>query len=269
MMQVYDVTLDYRAARSGDEQARQRIINGYIPYAIAIARNVHRSRGGNFLELRAQALLLLVQGVDCVCHGAVDHHVGEPDVKAYLSAKIGFALIRFRQKDRLFAVSAKRYHTGKFRTVTTVEHLEQVHESTDLENVEMEDMLKAVNVTPQEHLALMSRLAGHTDEQIGQLLGGLPGQSAVSKARVGQIMKGLGERVRARYKRYGLGECLRQSKRLPTKEGRLSDDIGRQLNSDGSCFAAGSGTSDLHPLPSTQGDGIEVGLVLSQHGQSA
>jgi hypothetical protein len=222
----------YYKVRSGDEHVRawaaDCIIKGNIAQALYVCKLRSPKvigRDGSWRvvikpDMLGEAMLQLVESVDAIKNGAIDHHT-TPNIRGYLTVALHGRLRRHHVRDRLMWVDPATYKKleaagHQFSGVITLPDIEKPTKGDLSEMIANRELLKLTVFSDFEKQVVEARLRGETDPKIAEQLN-------CSKQHVHQTRQRIQKRILEKLNGHGsVDREVRATEREATTEGSLT-----------------------------------------------
>jgi DNA-binding NarL/FixJ family response regulator len=135
----------YHQARQGSKEAKDLIILNHIPLVLNLLKNKRYDD-----ELLSEAFWQLHQAVTLIAEGSIDHHES-PNIGGYITVYVGGRLKNLMSRSK----KVKYFQTKNYSPPDT--------------QIEVDEILN--KFPAKQRIIIQGRLAGKTDEEIGQEMG--------------------------------------------------------------------------------------------------
>jgi hypothetical protein len=190
----------YPRVRAGDKAAIDRMITLYIRLGISRVTTMLPRIGFNqhdAAEMVSVACLEITEAVYRMSKGSIDEH-NPPNPTAYISVCVDGKIRKFWQKNRLLHVDPKTYkrlqEKGRpFSGMILLDGLEKPYTPSPVK--ELMEVIEACIKTELERQVVDGLIEGRTQREIASTIIA-PSGSPYTEARIGQVAKGIANRVR-------------------------------------------------------------------------
>lgn len=174
------------------------MIEGHIRLAMSLVAEFAMRAPNRTNEMVSVALEALIDGIEMIERGAIDHH-SVPNITGYLIMTVRGRISKFLTGDGVFRCDLKTYKklkdSGKDMPIVILDLSSRHLRIPVLPSSEMElkELFNAIAQDKKEKQVLDLRIVGYNDPQIAQMMG-------LTKQRVAQIRKKIGEKFLESYK---------------------------------------------------------------------
>lgn len=169
------------------ERTANSIITSHIRIGMGLVGSFLVRSPGKSDVFVSEMMWGLVRGCQRLREGAIDHH-SDPNITGYLVKTVTGCLRKVACRDRLLGVHEKTYRKGKHGIVVPLHGHDFEHKKGETAAKELLESILYSCGSESERRIVQLRVAEHTDEEIGEILG-------LTKARVQQIRAELRKRV--------------------------------------------------------------------------
>lgn len=160
--------------------AAKKIVMGHVRLGMSIVARWALGYAHRTDDMVSVMLEALVDGVQLISEGALDHHIGDPEIGGYLVQTIYGRINKFLRRP-LVAVS-----TVPIRGT----HERAMGRKGEQESYDLREIIDRSIETDQERNVIDLRIQGLSDEEVGQVL-----QPPLTKQRVFQIRDQVRRRI--------------------------------------------------------------------------
>ena len=178
-MHIRDYTDLVKKLKQGDKDAADQLIIYHIPLAKHLANRFAKKHYNTYFEFLSIAHEVLVSKIEKIRrNGAILYNDA---ISPYLNKSISFAFTKFISRERKNLDRQLRFNAQiRSRKLITYNH--------GLEHLLLEEIYSSSELSPEEKILIQLRIAGHTDQEIGEHFG-------VSKQRVFVVRKNLRQKL--------------------------------------------------------------------------
>lgn len=173
--------------------AKHRVVQGHMKLAMSLVAEFAVRSPLKTDSMVSVALEAMVDGVEMIASGSIDHHVPNPNVTGYLITTIRGRVTKYLAGDGIVRCDPQTYkklrEAGAYLPVVVFD-LSASHTRIPVlssSRMEYTDLVQNIVEDDRERKILDMRLSGESDVSIGQKLG-------LSKVRVGQLRKKIGDK---------------------------------------------------------------------------
>jgi hypothetical protein len=192
----------YPRVRAGDKAAIDRMITLYIRLGISRVTAILPRIGFNqhdAAEMVSVACLEITEAVHRMSKGSIDHH-NPANPTSYISVCVDGKITKFWHKNRLLHVDPKTFkklqEKGRpFSGMILLDGLEKPYVPSVLKVKELMEVIETCIRSDLERQVVNGLMEGRTQREIASTIIA-PSGNEYTEARIGQVAKGIAERVR-------------------------------------------------------------------------